>query len=260
MSNRVLRAGFFAVPILSLTFGLIAACSDEGLDPAIPGADASADVTVLPDGSQGGVDANRPDTGNNSDSGGGEDAGADADAEPLPPLCLTYPNSDQAGADAAVGEPDGGLLRYQMLVYRTIRIAGGANGSPVSTCEISAHFDESTTLYDPPQQPPCLELQLQALAGCSIGGVPVDYSNVQAEGDRCANGTAGIHLGFREPALNAYTKADVEKFIDIIHAQAISVGYTPTDADRLKALLLDKMTTVVPADRTDAGYSKSVCP
>ncbi len=265
MSNRVLRTGFVVLPVLSLAFGVVVACSDEELDPASPRADASADVMALPDGSQGGVDANRPDTGNDSggnenDAGGDEDDAGDAGVDQyVPPLCETYSNETEVG-DAAVGELP---KRYDVLAQRVIKAAGGFGGHTPFSCEIAPHFDENDTLFLEPYQEPCLALQLQALAGCFIGGVAVDYSNIAAEGVRCADGTAGVHLGFWEPTQRAYTKKDVEKLIEIIRAEAIGVGYSPAKADQLKALLDAKISTVVLNDAgfEDAGYSDdSRCP
>ncbi len=261
MANRMLRTGFVVVPILSLTFGLIVACSDDDLDPPASRPDAAV-VPPLRDGSNNDtVDANRPDTGNDDDSGSDDDAGdGGVEAEAPPPFCVTYPSGVDL-ADAAIGEISP-TYRYAALAYRAVMAAGGANGNPTSTCEIAAHFDELGTLYDPPQQPACLEKQLLAIAGCELQGFPVDYSNIDdGEGSRCADGTSGIHLGFRDPQLTTYTHADVVKFIEIIAEQSRTVGFTQVDADRLKAALMAKIGTVALSDAgDDGGYSNSLCP
>lgn len=253
MSNRVLRAGFVVLPIVSLAFGLLAACADEDVDPN-PQSDASADVAVLPDGSQR-ADGSVPTNGN--DSGSPDDAGDAGVDQYVPPLCETYP-AETVVSDAGGGAP---TQRYDVLALRAIEAAGGANGHTPFSCEIAAHFDEADTLYLEPFQQPCLALQLKALAGCFIGGVLVDYSNIEAEGVRCANGTDGVHLGFWEPSQRDYNKDEVEKFISILRAEAIGVGYTTAKADQLTALLRAKINTVVLKDAgfEDAGYPNSRC-
>lgn len=257
MANRFLRFGILAVPAaIAATALIVAACSvDEPLDSA-NGTDASTDSPVTV------VDGSRPDTSTSPfDSGttvDASDAGADADAAPLPALCLAYPNVPTAGDAAAMEPPD--FPRYMLIALRAI-YTGTKNA--VDSCEIGPLFPDNGI---PPEARSCLGEHLAALAGCKVGATPVDYSKALDENlfpCTSADGGPEVQIGFKNPKTSTYTPHDVAFFIDIVRQAALSTGMAVADADQLKALLeaeAVKAGVVKDAGGGDAGFSMSACP
>jgi hypothetical protein len=264
MSNRVLRAGFLALPFVSMSFGLIAACSDDE-NPA-SGRDAAADVAVLLDGSSTFDGSTILDAGRDARDSSITDTGADAPDvfDAGPPLCAAYPDTVLPGDSGAGGEPDD-FTRYRLIALRAIYTGAFTNLlSASATCEINNYFGSG----DPPFQEDCLGAQLAALAGCSVAALPVNYDTAQdIDGNRCVpdGGVGGVQLGFQNVGTTPYTQPDVDLMIRIIVESALSTGMAQVDADRLKAILEAKRAAVLivdagGVDAGDGGFSANLCP
>jgi hypothetical protein len=254
MSNRKLRLWSIAVPVsVGAALALLAACGDDD-SGVTPGPDATTDQQSTDGGTDARTDAP-------TDSGGG-----DADAA-LAPLCTTYSNLTLVDGG---GGPDAGEARYKV-------IARDAIASAFNRCELKHTFDledydsDFITYFDlPPDGIGCLQRQLEALTECkNAGGLPIVYetSTDPNTGYFCTDaGQPNIWLGFRlnDPDYGrTYVKKDAELLIDLIRARAIaSGGYSPSDADRLAALLRAQIgTKISTADAgPDGGHSESTCP
>lgn len=240
MSRGLLRVGFLGLPAAALTLAIVAACSSDDETRGTPGADAARDTAVVQQ------DGSVPPT----DSSTAPDAKTDsADAAP-PRLCALYPDTP---ADAAASE--GPRRFYELIAVRALLEA-------VGSCEIGQNFPD---LEDPPpSQITCFGKQLASLAGCFVGGAPLDYNVVNDEnGARCVppgGATNTVQVGFRNPATGVYTIKDVDFLIALTKKAALSAGMTAADAARLEGLLEARKFSAA-SDAGDAGnFSQSFCP
>jgi hypothetical protein len=264
MSNRVLRAGFLALPLLSLSFGLIVACTDDE-NASTGGRDASSDVAAIDGSTNTGdgstiVDAGR-DARDSSIQPTDSGSDADADAEPPIPLCTTYPDTliaHDAGSDE---EGAGPFTRWQLIAFRAIVTGAFPNGltGAINSCELQNYLDDPGQPY--PDQ--CLAKQLAALTGCQLAGSPAKYDNTtqDTEGASCYPDAGNrLELGLENTGTTPYTYPDVDLIIKMIVEAAKSTGMADGDANRLKAILEARRPNVAFVDAGDAGYSNSNCP
>lgn len=251
MPKRLFRGGLLALPVLAASFSIIAACSSD--DDAKP----ATSPATLPDGApQNAVDGSIPRSDSSvdppEDGGPGLDA---ADAAFVPPaLCVTYPNS---AADASAAE--GPRKLYELIAVRALLEAA-------DSCEVGSAFPDFED--PPPSQLTCFGLQLASLAGCLVGGGPINYAVTEDEnGAKCIAAAAGAHsvkVGFRDNDSRAfpYSNRDVDFLIALTKKAALSTGMKPEDAERLRALLAAKRATAT-ADGGGVGdggaFTQSTC-
>lgn len=248
MSKGLFRVGFLGLPLLAASFAIVAACSSDD--------DTGATPTLSPDAAQNPVDGSIP-RGDGSidpppDAGPGLDAADAADQFVPPPLCVTYPN---APADASVAE--GSRKLYELIAVRALLEAA-------DSCEIGDAFQ---ALEDNPNQLNCFGLQLASLAGCLVGGAPINYAIAEdGNANKCiavAAGDSTVQAGFRDPAVGNFSNRDVDFLIALTKKAAISTGMKAADAERLRALLAAQRATAT-VDGGGAGdgglYTQSTCP
>lgn len=251
MSNRILRTGLLALPLLATSFALVTACSDDDSSTVSP--DASPDAVVASDGSAN--DSAAEDAKGDTDadattvSDGGADSGNDADANVpvLPPLCNTYSNAVVA-SDPDSEPPD--MHRWDLVAFRAV-IAAGA------TCEIGASFSDPD---GDPIQWDCFGKQLAGLVGCA-GAVDYTTSN-DGNGSLCAPTTgASVEIGFRNTKSGGYHAKDFDHFAVLVRDAAVTTGVSAADADRLIGILQAQKNKVVVSDAGAAadggGYSQA---
>lgn len=255
MSKGLFRIGFLGLPAAALTMAIVAACSSDDETATTPdGTDAARDSAIVQqDGSVIGVDSSTLQDAATADS---------ADAAPAPPrLCALYPDTP---ADASAAE--GPRRLYELIAVRALLQA-------VDSCEIGAVYADEFGDVDLESAPPnpsqitCLGRQLASLAGCFVGGAPLDYNIVNDEnGSRCVpTGDASdtIQLGFRNPKTGVtlpYTVKDVDFFIQLTKNAALSTGMTAADAARLEALLQARKSSAATTTGDAGNYSQSSCP
>ncbi|HSO39303.1 MAG TPA: hypothetical protein VLT33_42545 [Labilithrix sp.] len=246
MSKGLFRLGFLGLPVLAASFAIVAACSSD---------DDTGGTTTQPDAAQNPLDSSIPRTDSSTpleDGGPGLDAADAADQFVPPPLCKTYPDNP---ADASVAE--GPRKLYELIAVRALLEAA-------DSCEVGSAFQ---ALEDPPSQLTCFGKQLASLAGCLVGGAPIDYNLAEDEnGAKCIAVAAGddtVKAGFRNPATGAYSNKDVDFLIALTKKAAISTGMPAADAERLRALLAAQRATAA-ADGGGPGdggtYTQSTCP
>jgi hypothetical protein len=247
MSKGLFRVGFLGLPLAAASFAIIAACSSDD--------DASRPTTPLVDAAQNPIDGSvTPQDGSTPIEDGGTDAADAADAADQyvpPPLCQTYPNNP---ADASVGE--GPRKLYELIALRALLEAA-------DSCEIGQAFQ---ALEDPPSQLTCFGKQLASLAGCLVGGAPIDYTIQEDEnGEKCVPVVATdptVKVGFRDPATSGYSNKDVDFLVALTKKAAISTGMPAADAERLRALLAAQRKQAAgdggPGD--GGAYTQSNCP
>lgn len=248
MAKGLLRIGFLGLPAAALTMAIIAACSSDDETASTPeGTDAAGDSAVVRQ------DSSVADSSTNPDVLVIEDASKPdtADAAPLPRLCALYPDNP---ADASAAEGPRNL--YELIAVRALLEA-------IDSCEIGNNFPD---LEDPPpSQITCFGKQLASLAGCIVGGAPLDYNVVNDENGAACVPAAGspddtVQLAFRNPATGVYTIRDVDFMIALTKKAALSVGLSAADAARLEALLQARKFAAA-SDAGDAGnFSQSFCP
>ena len=188
------------------------------------------------------------------DGGPGLDAADAADQFVPPPLCTIYPN---AAADASAAE--GPRKLYELIALRALLEAA-------DSCEIGA-IVPADSLEDPPSQLTCFGLQLASLAGCLVGGAPINYAIAEDENaNKCiatAAGDSTVKVGFRDPALGSFSNRDVDYLIALTKKAALSTGMKAEDAERLRLLLAAQRSTAT-VDGGGAGdggtYTQSTCP
>lgn len=244
--KRILRVGLFGLPWIALVMGTIAACSDDAAAPeddagvstadaAVDGAAVTTDAAFLADAGDAGVE---------TDSG---------DAATLPPLCLTYTNAGLV-PDAAAGEGDEAIPRWDLVAYRALEAAA-------LTCEVGGAFADN--LGDPTAYE-CLGLQLADLLACP-GTITYSAAN-DSNGSACAPDAGSVvQLGFRNPGSVTYTLKDVDYFIGLVAGAAAGTGVAQVDVARLIAILESHRKDVVGDEGLDAGpdggaFSQSTCP
>ena len=221
---------------------LATACSSDPEVTPSPTAEAGSDSTSTP------VDGGS-DTSSQTDapSDGGVDAAKEA---AVPPLCATYKD---ISADASAVE--GPRRLYELIALRALVEA-------MDSCEIGAHFGGD--IEDPPPSLiTCFGKQIAMVAGCNLGGAPIDYAKeIDENGARCVPSAVGantVQLGFRNPATSGYSGSDVDYMLSLVRAAALSTGMPAADADKRKALVATQRSNVTDGG-PDSGFSNSSCP
>lgn len=249
MSKGLFRVGFLGLPLLAGSFAIVAACSSDDDTGATP---------TSPDAAQSPVDGSVPRVDGSidppPDAGPGLDAADAADQFVPPPLCVTYPN---AAADASIAE--GPRKLYELIAVRALLEAA-------DSCEIGSAFQDLEPEGNPSQLT-CFGLQLASLAGCLVGGAPINYAIAEDENaNKCiavAAGASTVKAGFRDPATGNFSNRDVDYLIALTKKAAISTGMKAADAERLRALLAAQRSTAT-ADGGGAGdggtYTRGTCP